>query len=313
MRIRGLAVLAALALVSSWPAARADDSPALGDVGGALDQARARAPLTPAPAAAAQLPDDPWKRVRHPTTTPPEAIGGYSAGCLRGGKAIELTGRGFQVMRLSRRRYFGHPALLDYIRAFASSERAAGLGSLLIGDMAQPRGGPTLSGHASHQTGLDVDIWFLQTASGKVLTPEEREKLSSPSLVIGDFDSLSPHWNPAEMDVLKIAASDPKVERIFVNPMIKKEICAHHAGEAWLGRLRPWWGHNDHFHVRLVCPAGEAHCKAQGSPPAGDGCGADLAEWFTPEKREEAKRMKEHPTPPTMPTLPPLCAQVLTE
>ncbi len=311
-----LIVAAGLFIVTfALPEVRAHDEGgvSLGDVGSVLDNARDSASAIPSASAAPITPDDPWKRVKLPTRSGPEAIGGYSAGCVRGALALEITGNGFQVMRLSRRRWFGHPKLLNFIRGFASTTRTDGLGSLLIGDMAQPRGGPTLSGHASHQTGLDVDIWYLMTTPGKILSPEEREKLSSPSLVKGDFDSLTKNWSPKVMDLLRDASTQPNVERIFVNPAIKKEICARHGGEPWLGKLRPWWGHADHFHVRLHCPSGDSQCRDQEDVPAGDGCGSDLASWFTPARREEAKRMKQNPSPPTMPTLPPLCAQVLQE
>src|SRR6516165_2279694 len=31
---------------------------------------------------------------------------------------------------------------------------------LLVGDISQPRGGPMITGHDSHQVGLDADIWL---------------------------------------------------------------------------------------------------------------------------------------------------------
>jgi murein endopeptidase len=36
---------------------------------------------------------------------------------------------------------------------------------LLIGDMSQPRDGPMLYGHSSHQIGLDVDITPMKTSA----------------------------------------------------------------------------------------------------------------------------------------------------
>lgn len=312
MRTRFLLAAAGLCLGLSARAEDSKETVKLGDVPGAMAQAREAAPMTPAVPAKPQIPDDPWKRVMTPSHGPAEAIGGYSAGCLKGAEAIELTGHGFQLMRLSRKRYYGHPDLLAYIRAFGSRMRSSSLGSLLVGDMAQPRGGPTMSGHASHQTGLDADVWYLTTPSGTILSDKEREKLNSPTLVIGDFDGLTKDWSPKVMDLLKRAVDDAKVERIFVNPAIKKEICARHNGEAWLGKLRPWWGHADHFHVRLSCPADAPDCRHQETVPAGDGCGSDLAEWFTPEKKKEAEEMRKNPSAPTMPKLPPRCDAVLT-
>jgi len=52
-------------------------------------------------------------------------------------------------------------------------------------DLGQPRGGPTLSGHRSHQSGLDVDIWFLlsKQAASRTLAYNERETWGAPSVL----------------------------------------------------------------------------------------------------------------------------------
>ena len=259
------------------------------------------------------VPDDPWKRVASPAEGTPEPIGFYSAGCLRGAVQLPLSGSGYEVMRPSRRRNFGHPELIDFIKTFAQDVSGSGLHTLLVGDMAQPRGGPTMSGHASHQTGLDVDIWYLQVPNGAKLSNEDRENLSSPEMVKGYFDGLTERWTDAEAEVLKLASRQSAVERIFVNPAIKSALCDAHQGEDWLSKLRPELGHGDHYHVRLKCPAGDASCRAQAPVPEGDGCDKTLAEWFTPEMRAKVKYGSEHPKPPTMPKLPPLCREVLAE
>lgn len=56
--------------------------------------------------------------------------------------------------------YFGHPTLLAFVERLGTEVRAQHLGTLLIGDMAMPAGGSFNGGHASHQSGLDVDIWL---------------------------------------------------------------------------------------------------------------------------------------------------------
>jgi len=288
-------------------------SPHFGDVQAALAQANDQAPQIPKAAGKPVLPDDPWKRVLAPTKDAPESIGFYSAGFLRGASRLPLSGPGYQVMRPSRHRYYGHPSLLSFIKALALQLKSHGLHTLVVGDLGQPRGGPTLSGHASHQTGLDVDLWFRQLPDGKKLTMADREKLQTPRMVDGDFDNLNSKWNPKEMDVLKLASEQPDVERIFVNPIIKQALCDAHKGEPWLSKLRPELGHDDHFHVRLKCPPDSQNCKAQEVPPAGDGCDKTLADWFTPENKDKVKHESEHPKPPAMPTLPSLCEKVLGE
>jgi hypothetical protein len=116
---------------------------------------------------------------------PTRSIGFYSKGCLAGAAALPVSGETWQVMRLSRNRNWGHPVLVEFIEEL--SERAAqnGWPGLLIGDMSQPRGGPMLNGHASHQVGLDVDIW-LTPMPHHDLTRIEREAMMATMVVAHD-------------------------------------------------------------------------------------------------------------------------------
>lgn len=258
--------------------------------------------------------ENPWSKIKNPTLGSPQSIGVYTAGCIRGALSLPATGIGYQVMRPSRNRFYGHPQLLQFIQDFGKQIRSKKGGDLLIGDMGMPRGGPTLSGHASHQTGLDVDIWFIQAKKNQVFSPAEREHLSAPSMVLDDFEKLNwKHWTKHKMKLLKAAAEFNSVQRIFVNPVIKREVCAHYKGEPWVSKLRPWWFHGEHFHVRLQCPQGDLTCAIQEAVPEGDGCDATLEDWFTPQTKLKEKDMREHPTKAQMPTLPKLCADVLKE
>ena len=309
--------LAAALLVCLCLSARAQsqDEPLLGDASAVLQWAKLRAASMPSAARAARGgTDNPWKRAATPAPGRAESIGAYAAGCLRGGEELPLSGPGFEVMRPSRRRFYGHPRLIAFVRALGSSVSGAGLGTLLVGDLAQPRGGPTLSGHASHQTGLDVDVWYRQAKPGERPSAADRETWTTPEMVVPDFVRLARSWNPRELEVLRLAASDPGVERIFVNPIIKQEACRLHGGASWLGKLRPWWGHDDHFHARLTCTPGDRHCANPADPiPPGDGCDG-VAAWLTPAKRDEARRQRTEPgEPPKMPALPPQCRQVLAD
>ena len=254
-----------------------------------------------------------WSRVSLPTySVSSQSIGAYNSGCISGAISLPINGTGYQVMRLSRNRTYGHPDLKHFIEGLGQSVAKQHLGSLLIGDLGQPRGGPTLSGHRSHQTGLDVDIWFLlsQQAANRTLAFNERETWSAPSVLVGQSDTLDySQWSKANEKVLEVAAQLPEVDRIFVNPSIKRELCLTHSGHGWLKKIRPWWKHDDHFHVRLKCPKDNKYCQSQESLPPGTGCDADLAWWFT----EEAK----HPTPSKIPPkpliLPVLCDNILKQ
>ncbi|MDB5365658.1 MAG: penicillin-insensitive murein endopeptidase [Rhodospirillales bacterium] len=224
-------------------------------------------------------------RKREPAAIEPHVIGFYSNGCLAGGRALPIDGDAWQVMRLSRNRNWGHPAMVSFLERFARKVKEQGIWpGLLVGDMAQPRGGPMITGHASHQLGLDADVWLSPMPDHR-LSRVERENLSATNVVRTDWLDVDPKtWTKAHLALLRAASLEPEVERIFVNPAIKKAICRDATGDrSWLAKLRPVYGHNYHFHIRLSCPAGEAECRHQDPVPAGDGCDATLDSWFTPE------------------------------
>lgn len=249
-----------------------------------------------------------------PATGAPAAFGEYAAGCLSGAVRLPDTGPGWQAMRLSRNRSWGHPDLIAFVRRLSAAAMAQGWAGLLIGDIGQPRGGPMSSGHRSHQLGLDVDVW-MRPAERVDYSPEERETLSSTSVVAADRRSVNGGWTQGHVRVLRAAAEDPAVERIFVNAAIKRRLCdsADPQDRAWLRKLRPWWGHDSHFHVRLACPADSAGCVDQAPPPAGDGCDETLDWWFTDEALNPPPPDPAAPPRPelTLADLPAACSAVL--
>lgn len=251
--------------------------------------------------------------VKLPSDSPARSIGSYARGCMAGAIALPVNGATWQVMRLSRNRNWGTPHLVDFLERLAAKAPAVGWNGLLVGDMAQPRGGPMLTGHASHQIGLDADIW-LTPMPDRTLTVPERETLSARTMLAKGGKSVDPAvFTGRQVAILKLAASQPEVARIFVNPAIKKALCETAGSDrAWLRQIRPWWGHDFHFHVRLECPAGEASCKPQAPPPPGDGCGAELDAWFKPPPKPTKPAKPVKPQPPlTLKDLPPDCAAVL--
>ena len=196
-----------------------------------------------------------FSAVDAPTDATPAPLGGYAAGCLAGGARLPETGHGWQAMRLSRKRNWGHPEMIAFIERLSRAAQTAGWRGLYVGDISQPRGGPMVSSHRSHQIGLDADIWLRPPSSMK-LSVAEREKINSPSLVATNRLQVNGAWTGAHSQVIKAAARDEAVVRIFVNAAIKRRLCES-AGEddsAWLRKVRPWWGHDSHFHVRLHCP-----------------------------------------------------------
>ena len=103
-------------------------------------------------------------------------------GCFAGGVAIATDGPTWQAMRLSRNRRWGHPTMIKLIEKLSRDAVADGWPGLLLGDISQPRGGPMLTGHASHQIGLDADIW-LTPMPDRRLSASERETMSAVSMI----------------------------------------------------------------------------------------------------------------------------------
>lgn len=244
------------------------------------------------------------------------SIGGYARGCLAGGKMLPVNGPAWQAMRLSRNRNWGHPALVSYVERLAVDAKAHGeWPGLLVGDLAQPWGGPMLTGHASHQIGLDADIWLIPMPD-RLLTEKEREEISAVSMLGADKISVNPKaWTPQHVALLKRAASYAEVARIFVHPAIKKALCGA-AGEdrAWLSKVRPWWGHHYHFHVRLDCPPGNRTCVPQRAPENDDGCGKELDLWFkklTAPPRPKPKKPAKPKPPLMLSDMPKECVQLV--
>jgi len=241
--------------------------------------------------------------VTAPALMPARAIGFYAKGCLAGGVALPIDGPAWQVMRLSRNRNWGHPDLIALVeRLAADAKEHEGWPGLLVGDIAQPRGGPMRSDHASHQVGLDADIWLTPMPSRR-LSEREREDLQATWMVAPDRISVDANvWSDAQVRLLKRAASYAEVERIFVNPAIKKALCdavPKDADRAWLHKVRAYWGHASHFHMRIGCPKDSSGCVSQPALPNDDGCGQELSSWLA----ELKKPAKPEPSPaPSAPT-----------
>ena len=262
------------------------------------------------PGFAQQPARDLFGAVDHPTSGPSIPVGGYAKGCIAGAVQLPADGPGWQAMRLSRDRRWGTPELVQYITTLARSAAADGWPGILVGDMGQPRGGPMKSGHASHQIGLDVDIW-LRPMPDHTLSAKERENISAVSVLKKGSRDVDPKkFGEGQRMLIYRAAQLPGVARIFVAPGIKKSMCAiTWRDPSFLSKLRPWYGHDDHFHVRLACPAGAQYCLDQDPVPPGDGCGEDLDYWFTDAPY---KPSTTPPSPPlTVADLPKACKTVL--
>ena len=277
------------------------------------DAAAADAPGAPPPRKMGMVAKQ-WQAQKIPAAGPALSIGACSCGCLQGAATLPASGRGYEVLRLGRNRRYGHPALIAYIQRLGAAAAKARLGLVVVGDLSQPRGGPTPSGHRSHQTGLDADIGYVAPAGARArrLSAAAREKLAPPAVVDVKTHEKTGAWTAKILPLLALAAADPAVDRIFVNPGIKKRVCedATTARAPWQARLRPWWNHHDHFHVRLKCPPDSPLCVPQ-TPPPDDGCGATLAWWFSQDAHATHAKKKDAESTEAEPSLPAACAGVV--
>jgi penicillin-insensitive murein endopeptidase len=305
-RILRLFFMPALVLGSSLPA-RAQDK-------GSVD---------PKPLPSLTNPTDPKLAAKElfgrkvlPAAMPTRVIGFYAKGCIAGAEALPIDGDTWQVMRLSRNRNWAHRDLVALLeRLSVNAHKDAGWPGILVGDMSQPRGGPMSTGHASHQVGLDADIWLTPMPDHR-LSRNDREEMSAVMMVRPDRLDVDSHvFTSGHLAVIRDAAREPSVQRIFVNAAIKKALCREAKGDrGWLAKVRPMYGHDFHFHIRMRCPAGSANCESQPEPADGEGCSsADLAYWFKDSVLHPKPPQKPpKPKPPiTMAQLPAACRDVL--
>ena len=261
---------------------------------------------TPLPAQSEALANTLFGAKDAPSRQDSMPVGSYARGCAAGLQQLPETGPTWQAMRLSRNRNYGQPVMIGFLQDLSVAATQVGWPGLYIGDISQPRGGPMTSGHASHQIGLDADIWMLP-ATRLNLSRAEREKISSIPVRSADQRSVTGNWTPAHQALMKAAASDPRVDRIFVAAAVKIEMCktARKADTPWLQKIRPVAGHDTHFHVRLKCPAGARLCQTQVPDVAtlskgGNGCDETLMWWVTDylnPPKSDGKKPKDEDEP----------------
>lgn len=214
-----------------------------------------------------------------------EVYGRVNHGCIADAAVLPAEGEGYISIRRQRERYYAHPQTIALIhRATSSLHELHPQKRILIGDLSQYLGGKMPRNHASHQNGLDFDVWFYMQPQDSLPSP----KLEPASLVDrGKGIMYHERWNIAYRDALQLFALSAKTDRIFVNPVIKQYLCRTESDRTWLRKLRPWWGHDAHFHVRLHCPPDSPQCSEQAAVPPGDGCDESLDQWVV----EQSERM----------------------
>lgn len=242
-----------------------------------------------------------------------QIIGSYNLGCIDGAVELSDKGKTFQIQRYASDRAYAHPLMIEYLNDLFERAHAVKLPPLIIGDISRPYGGPLgiNSAHASHQIGLDVDIPF-----DFALPRKSSKELSNPidNYIVNGKQVLPSFTKSVEL-LIKVAASDPRVDRVFVAPMIKKHMCILYQGtkqnDEFLRKLRPWFGHRAHMHVRLACPTDSPDCRIQTAVPAGNGCGYEVDSWFLPPPAHNTTKAKSSIKKKKKPVMPQKCIPIL--
>ncbi len=211
-----------------------------------------------------------------------QAFGFYDQGSLDQPDALPNEGDAYLKVFRARRRQFGTLDLTSLIASSAKSLRQdfPAAERIQVGDLSDRDGGPA-GGHASHQNGLDADIVFLKKNhremnpddSGSNATGFDEDFVDAKGRVSANFD-VEGNWR-----LIQLMASSARVDRIFIDYRLKRKFCEYAVEKGmrkdWgetLRKLRHWANHQDHFHVRLLCPPKSAKCRGMEPIPAGDGC-----------------------------------------
>lgn len=220
-----------------------------------------------------------------------ESFGKYTDGHIFKSVPLKRNAPGIQTMRPAMAKFYGHTELRDFIYKLGKQTINSGNGQLMIGDLSHKDGGE-LIGHASHQNGLDVDIWFYRPKDTITdLANDQRDSSKFPHFLNPATNEFYPNmWNTKLDNVLKMAASDSRVAKIFVNAGVKRRLCRIFPGEKFLSKIRPWYRHHEHFHVRLKCPENSPSCENQPEIKSLDCSGDNIDWWFGPAFRAEYQR-----------------------
>ncbi len=234
-------------------------------------------------------------------------VGAANAGCIDGAEELPMRGEGFVALHRQEGQFWGHPEAIAGIETLAREASQAGLGEIYVGDISPRHGGPQPGAHASHQRGIDVDIWLAAGPRAR-LSDAATATTTPPSVVRADGLDVDPtRFTPAIERLIRLATGLPLVDRVLVNPAIKAHLCRIAGTDrGWLHRLRPWWGHAAHMHVSFHCPADQPGCVQMPPPPPGDGCDATLDWWFSAEARTPKPARPAAP-----PKLPAFCRALL--
>jgi len=175
-----------------------------------------------------------------------------------------------------------------------------------------------ITGHASHQVGLDADIW-LTPMPAREFTPRRARRN------VGDHGGRGRPARPGSIPRcgrrVTSRSSRRRLRTRWCSGYSSTPPSRRHCAARPAAAIAPGWrkcgrggGHDYHFHVRLRCPGDSPECKSQPPAGGGDGCGKDpsIIGSPTPCCTPSRRRCREAPKPgKPMSSLPPACRAVL--
>ena len=221
----------------------------------------------------------PAAATEHPSLSYGRSIGSPTEGRLVGGKHLDETSylRILPADAAGDVRW-GLAPLVDMIDHAARAVRRQFPGTITSVGHLSREGGGEIDRHRSHESGRDADVgFFISTADGRQLLPTHCVPFRS--------DGAAPGWPGATFDdarnwaLLAALLGDPdgRVTHVFVASPLRARLLAFAERVGAPGPLRlraaevmqqPHGAlpHDDHFHIRIACPAGMSGCVENPAP-----------------------------------------------
>jgi len=201
-------------------------------------------------------------------SVPASSVGSPNEGKLVGGVKLDTSDGTVRVVPAYQRgdTRWGLPALIHMIERSAKKVAKKNPGSVLgVGDISRKNGGDIFL-HRSHESGRDADIaFYVVDHKGKNLLPETfvqfQGSIESNSMPGARFD-VAKNWA-----LVQAMLEDPvaRVSHIFVADPLRRMLLAHarprvspalyNRAAAVMMQPSNALPHDNHFHVRISCPA----------------------------------------------------------
>ena len=110
----------------------------------------------------------------------PRVVGFYAHGCIAGAEGLPINGDTWQVMRLSRNRYWAHPDMVALVKRLAArASKEAGWHGILIGDMSQRARRTDVHRPCQPSGGIGRRHLADADAGPEIVAQREREEMSA--------------------------------------------------------------------------------------------------------------------------------------